>query len=154
MPSGYTASILLFAGVTDGSGNFLQATQRGYKVELGSQVQVVNATLSAGTGTSFMSFSVASCVPAAAVSASGTMGNGAATAGGVAMAVASDSGGTGKQIMLAGSTGGPYPSYGGFLNAGIGFSDLFIIAAQTLYWATGGGSGTYRITVGGYTVDL
>jgi hypothetical protein len=116
MPSGYTASALIYVGVTDGSGQFLLFVQHDRTVWIPSANVLTN-----GNSTGISSFLLTSCVPFVATACAGNFATGA---GGGGSLEATGGGAIGYQFI-----GGTSGMLGNF-----GFIPL--VAAQTLFYQT------------------
>lgn len=130
MPTGYTASCLIWSGVTDGLGHisaFVQAARN---------IQIVPGTvLSGGTATTYTSVSAASVVPANAKSISGSvlLSNNASF-----------------YIASAANAVGELYFNGASANAGGSFSGVQLVTAQTFYYKISAYAAT--ISVSGYSI--
>jgi hypothetical protein len=141
MPSGYTASTLLWAGVPDGSGDFQHFAQKGRRIYIEDV-----AVLTAGTSTTSASISLGVIVPAAAVEVWGgaSVQTGASLSGSmagepVATSVA-DTGAGYQQVS------GPTPPYGG------NFQGIPMVTAQTMYYIVASGGSNMNIAINGYVI--
>lgn len=130
LPSGYTASCLIWAGKTDGSGNILAFTQ--YDREIG----IAQATaISSGTATSWASVSISSIVPVCARSVGGLINSLGTPASNPLLEVASNSTGLGTQAIQV----------NGADAVGI-YKDIFCTGQQIYYQIAGAGvTGTVYI---------
>ena len=140
MPSGYTASTLIWSGVTTGT-NFRAFTQWQSKVYYQS---IVNVLAASESNTTYTSLSISTPIPANAQTVSGVFGLNASSNN--AIAVAADSSGTGEQIAALQGTS---PALDSFFGAS-SFNDLIIITSQTIYYKVSA-SGNYRISINAYT---
>ncbi len=137
LPAGYTASALISAWATNGSGNFKAGYQRDRTVYF-SSLTVASTTASTG---SLVGISLTTAVPLNAISFSGSMGvtNGSAAAMGII--VAGDTLGTGAQNVncTSAQVTSPY--------------QCPIITPQAACWSTtsGGGTPSFSVNVTSYT---
>lgn len=140
MPSGYTASALIWSGKTDGSGNFIAFTQRDRTVWT-----ALRSVLTGGTATTYTSVSAASAIPINAQMISGVIGPEANSNGFIA--IASDANGIAEQIFEC-PTVNTSP-FDGFQAAG-NFANLPIMTSQTLYYKLQSAA-AHRISINNYT---
>lgn len=147
MPSGYVASALIWAGKTDGSGNFVAFNQMDRRVWIAT-TNVVNVTSSVPTA--FTSASASAVVPVNAKTVSGTFGTPAGTLGG--QAIASDATGTAAKYVSGGTAAGgsAFDNWtSGFPCAP--FEDLPMLTAQTLFYKGWRSDAQTRVDITGYT---
>lgn len=144
MPAGFTASSLLWAGKTDNAGNIVAFLQFGWKVLI-APVNIAGVTASAG----LVPLSIATAVPAIAITASGNLNNGTVSGQPTWSRVAATASGIGQQL-------------GGFADAGfvsnytnsLNFVDLCCNAvhAQQIFTDTSSvSSPSVQLTISGYT---
>lgn len=129
MPAGYTASCLIWSGVTNGSGQinvFAQADRN---------IQIIPGTvLSGGTATTYTSVSASSVVPVNAKSISGSV-------------LLSNS--ASFYIASAANAVGELFFNGASVNAGWSFSGVQLVTAQTFYYKVSANAAT--ISASGYS---
>jgi hypothetical protein len=129
LPSGYTASALIWSGVTNGSGQIGAMSQQDW------QIAALSASaLSGGSATSYTSVSISSIVPANAKFAIGDFG-----AAGSDIYLASTSAGIG-QIRNSSSASGVVCQF-----------KMMMSVSQTVYYKVASGAAG-SITVSGYTI--
>lgn len=138
MPAGYTASCLIWMGVTNSSAQFLTFTQ--------TDRQITPAVTTIFTGTTGVvaatSQSLSAAIPVGAKSVSGTLQAGAGATGNPR--VQSDSSGTGAQ--QGGGTGGSVTN----VVPGLVFIDVILITSQTIYWLVGSAANAWNMSIFGY----
>jgi len=132
MPTGFTASRLIWTGVT-GSSNIPKFYQVGRKIFLGAVLITGSAA-----ATSFTSLSISSAVPANATYVGGPCG--ITGSGALTLYLAGDASETGVQWCGATVTASSSNS---------NYGDLPMITRQTIYYKVGGGNGS--IWVSNYT---
>lgn len=130
MPSGYTASTLLWSGVTNGSGQIAQFSQVAKNIKV---VQV--PIISGGSATSYTNLSLATAVPANAKMADGYFTNPSGIVN-----IASNTSGVGQIETQAGSVGAMAPFY-----------DMHMITSQNLSYKVSGGTGL-QLWISGYSI--
>lgn len=140
LPAGYTASVLIWAGVTDSSSNVKQFQQ----VE--RQIWIISANvLTNGVATSSTSISLSSCVPATAKFVAGNWATGSGSGGSALSSTPMTGGGfpfnTDLGFQYIGTTAGTLGNYG----------TMPMVTPQTLYYATSTGLQT-SIAVDQYTI--
>ena len=144
-PSGYTLSALLWAGLTDGSGNVQYFRQIGSQIYITPAV-VLNATAATG---SWISLSLTGAVPYTALTVLGTLaGSGAFP---LSLAVASTSGGLLPVYGIAG-----LPGSGTAINTyvvAVPFGPQPLLTPQSLWYQVGNASQTHIVAINGYTVQ-
>ncbi|MDE2104276.1 MAG: hypothetical protein KGL39_43970 [Patescibacteria group bacterium] len=146
-PSGYTASALIWAGITDGSAHIQKFGQVGSKV-FEAPINVLNITSSVPT--TFTSVSLTSALPANAVVASGILGQPSGNIG--LAAVAADTSGTGE-IIVGGQNGVGVSALDNF-TADTGMFAIPLTTASTLYYKSALSSIPVRISITGYTLPI
>ena len=134
MPTGYSYSALIWAGVTNNAGQFTGFVQQGRMVAF-PRTQI----LSGGTATVLTAVGIGSVVPYNAKSVSGDFSSGSSTA--MTASIASTSGGIGTMYFNQGISGG---------SEGWPFPDLVIYVPQTIYYGITG-SGTLNMALSRYT---
>lgn len=161
LPSGYTASCLIFSGKTDGSANIIAFNQTNNAIDIvPSSIFQNNGGAGgsiSGPGSSYLGYftsyggqSLAVAVPANAKFASvqmGMTGPGASWASFVAMGVASTASGIGAQTWLENYVEGGAELYGA-----VQFVDVQLVTAQTIYWAGGGDGAAVGMWVTRYRI--
>lgn len=147
MPSGYTASVLIWAGITDGSAHIQKFGQVGSKV-FEAPINVLSITSSVPT--SFTSVSLTSALPANAVVASGILGQPSGNLG--LAAVAADTSGTGE-IIVGGQNGSAVSAVDNF-TTDTGMFAIPLTTASTLYYKSALSTAPVRISITGYTLPI
>lgn len=144
LPSGYGYSVLLWTGLTDGSGNIVQFTQKNRNVWTAPAL-VVNTS----TGvTSFTAVSVAAAVPYGTTALWGTMGMYNASAVSAGVSVASDTSGDYAQSWIGATTA---ISINGF-SGSAPYGPIPLTTPQQIAWkTTAPATYTYLINVSGYS---
>ena len=139
MPSGYTASALIWAGVT--SGNDVQAFQ-----QVDSDISIASfEVLNAGTATSWTAIALTSCVPACAKTVSGYLN------------VAATGGGTAGVAAIAGSSAALCQKSVAFTQVADAtitapFEGLPIATPQEIVYEVGGADQTQTVIINGYSI--
>lgn len=150
MPAGYTASVLLWSGKTDGSGNIKAFVQQDYDIDLPAFGGTVNLFSAANGVTSYTTQSLSNAVPVNARSAKVSFGTNTSGTGAYILAVASDTSGTGLQ------TSSPYAGSGesfGSYNSLATFRGIKLTTAQQIAYRMGDtNAGVYRMDCVGYTL--
>ncbi|MDN7488467.1 hypothetical protein QZM35_12235 [Burkholderia sp. AU45274] len=140
MPAGYTASSLVSVWPTNGSGQFIKALQRDRRLDF----QRTTAATSTSQVPEFAAVSVSSIIPKNAVSCSGWLqvtcqaSSSSQPAFNAATSVASDSTGLGDQQFATANASTNIYTYVSM------FRDVPVLTAQTLYWASTIGGGTFN----------
>lgn len=147
MPAGYTASALIWSGITNGSSNFVGFNQYQNRIYLVSPVTVLNTSTIAST---FTSFSIASAVPVNAQLVSGMVGTNYTGANPSIQAcfLASSTSGANLQGWSGNATSHTYQGFSG----GAVYRDLLILTAQTLYYYLATGLNNATVTVTDYSI--
>lgn len=144
MPAGYTASALVSVWPTNGSGQFAPAIQ--YDRVL--NISYSSALSSSTTQASLTALSISSIVPANAKSIDGVMGFSSTATSVMNITLSSWS-------VPASTIGFKSFSLGGVTASGnqISYSNLLLMAPQTLYYSasSSGGTPTFTIYISGYT---
>ena len=143
MPSGYVFSVLLWTGLTDGSGNVIQFQQSDRTVFVGP-TQVVSAT--AGTANTYATASIAAAVPYGAKTVFGAAGSSSVSAP-AQVAVASTAAGLFAQYVVATNSATALDSWG---MAGA-FGAVPLTTAQQIAWKAGTNTVNTTISINGFT---
>ncbi|MCA8339484.1 hypothetical protein [Burkholderia multivorans] len=150
LPAGYTASALVSVWPTNSSGQFIQGFQRDRRLDF----QRTSAASSTSQVNGLTAVNVSSIIPKNAVSCSGWLqvtcqaSSSTQPAFNASTSVASDATGLGYQ-QLATANG----STNSYLFVGI-FRDVPVVTAQTIYWSTSVGGGTFNngtLLISGYS---
>jgi hypothetical protein len=144
MPSGYTYSALLWAGVTTSGSQLPQFQQVGGLVYLNNPTALNGAT----AATSYTSLSLSGYIPLGATGVWGVLASNSVTTNAGAIAVSFTSAGVGAQYVMATST----PAGGtldGFHLAGQ-FTEIPLPTAQTIWWKATASTSNISLLVGGY----
>jgi hypothetical protein len=153
MPSGYTASRLLFSGCTDSSGNFLtdeDHTGGTAWVQINNTVYITSSNfLSNGGATTGTSVSLAGLIPANALTLAGNWNCQNPSGGGAAAALGGTVGyGTGGGVGQ-GMIGVQW--LGAFATTSTNFGFIPLITASTLYYAVSASGVEVSLAVDSYT---
>jgi hypothetical protein len=143
MPAGYVFSVLLWTGLTDGSGNVLPFQQFDRTVFVGP-TQVFTGT--AGTANTYATLAISSAVPYGALTVFGTAGS-TSTAAAAQVAIASTTAGLYAQHVVSGQSGTALDSWG---SAGT-FNAVPLTTAQQVAWKAGTNTVNTTISITGYT---
>lgn len=138
MPAGYTASALLFPGVTDGAGKFVAFAQQGREVAV--SVTIFLAVLGVAVLTAR---DISAAVPLEAKTATGVLSGVAAGVG--SPLVASALSGVFTQ-QVSGTTAAIAN-----VQAILPFRSVPLLTAQTIYWNAGAALSNWNLAIFGYT---
>lgn len=141
MPTGYIASALIWSDVTDSSGNIQKFQQQGRNVFF-PKINALNIT--SAVPTTYTAVSISGIVPPNAKTIAGIFG---APAGGTSLAIASDSAGSGEQIINISMLGSGFEGYS---NAAP-YSRLALTTAQTFYYKAVVSTAQCRVDISGFT---
>lgn len=138
MPSGYTASALIYAGVTDGSGNIVQFEQ------VGRTIHPYRSYFATGlSSTTLTSLSLSATIPANATEWAPEITQTSGTAGTTSMGIYYSNG----NVALGGSTGGQTT----VLNAGLFSPAMPIVTPQLVYYQLVGAAAAFSLATASYT---
>ena len=148
MPAGYTASGLIWAGITDGSGNIQKFYQYQNQIDIVRQTAVSN---SAPTGSApYSSVSISGIVPVNAQTIYGVAGS--PILSGIRLALCGNSAGVGEILYYTGN--GPSQIGPDGFGSAFPFYNLFLNTSQLFYLrtaASAGASSAYRVDISGFT---
>lgn len=142
-PLGFSFSVLIWTGVTDGSAHIRKFQQQDRMVWVG-QTQIVSAT--AGTVNTYVTANVSPAAPAGAVTVSGTVGS-SSTSAASQVTVASDTSGSYSQPVVTGASGVALDGFG----SAAPFMALPLTTVQQIAWKAGTNTVNTTINVDRYT---
>lgn len=142
MPTNYTASYLLWVGVTDGSGNLPQFRQRDRCIAL-NNVQALSSA--AGGADTYVTLDLSTIVPPDAEDVFGVLG-GTDTSNPLELVVAADTDGSFANYAHLTQTGATTDG----LAAAVQFGPLPLSTFQQIVWKSANTSQTNVVLIGGY----
>lgn len=142
MPAGYTASALVGVWPTNGSGQFVAASQKDRTLYFPSVTGLSSST----TQASFTALSISGVVPANATSISGSLQCAGSTTTTIALSVAADAAGSGAARSSFGTSGAQTYT--------VPFQKVGITNPQNLYYSSSNTAGTptFVISISAYEI--